>query len=276
MHFIASEARFLEVAGVNFELSTARVMLARTLANLGQLVELESRVNEPLRDAIRRNDLYSVIGMRTLAGFLLALARDDVRKAEEEVIEATRVLATRQFHIQHVYCFTAAAAIDLYRGDAARALIRLDAHRPALATSLLDRMSPVRILLDHLYGRAHVALAARGAPSRADHLRRANRAATRLQREGLAFTQAFAALLRAAVATIRGDSEHANGELRAAIRGFDQCEMGLHAATARHVLGRRIDGDAGRDLTRAAMTWFERERVAAPEGMVRLWAPGFS
>jgi tetratricopeptide (TPR) repeat protein len=141
--FIAAERylgvgteRFQEVRGVTYELATARMMHGRSLAQLGRFDRMAAYQGPPLRDAIRRNDVYTTNNTRSTVSTLLSLVRDNVAACEAELAETARVLVSYQFQLQHVFSLLAACAMDLYRDAPDGVLARLDASRRDLRDSL--------------------------------------------------------------------------------------------------------------------------------------------
>ena len=264
--------------GAMYELGTVRNMLGRTLAQRGRLVDLEAQMAPTLRDAIRRNDLYNIINVRTTSSALLALARADTELAQTEVDETEALLSPRGFQLQHVYWLLAGGMLDLYRGAPEGTLARFEAHRAALKRSLLESVQSVRVMTTHLRARAHIALAYRAGESekgaRDEHVRAAARYARQLRSEGLPGAEAFAVLVQAPLTLLRGETDAGVRELREAIARFEKADMKIYAAAARHGLGEIVGGEEGRDLTQAARASFAHEQVAAVEQFAALHAPG--
>jgi hypothetical protein len=144
----AAEQRFRSVRGVTYELATVRMMHGRSLAQLGRFDRLAVYQGPPLRDAIRRNDVYTTNNTRSTVSALLALVRDDVAACEAEIAETARVLVSYQFQLQHVYSLLAGCAMDLYRDAPEGVLARLDASRSGLRESLFEHVQSIRIALE--------------------------------------------------------------------------------------------------------------------------------
>jgi hypothetical protein len=270
---VAAE-RFQEVRGVTYELATARIMHGRSLAQLGRFDGMAAYQGPPLRDAIRRNDVYSTNNTRSTVSALLSLVRDDVAACEAELAETARVLVSYQFQLQHVYSLLAACAMDLYRDAPEGVLARLDASQRDLRDSLFERVQSIRIALESLRMRAHIALAERGSERRSGHLAAAERSARHLSDQKLPGSTAQSELARAGIAAVSGDVPAAIEHLREAIAGFDERSMAIHAASGRLGLVRLVGGDEGKELERVALAAFAAQRVVAPPRFAAHYAPG--
>jgi hypothetical protein len=84
-----------------------------------------------------------------------------------------------------------------------------------------------------------------------------------------------AAILEAALAS-RQAPEAAGLRLRAAVDGFDAADMALHAAIARHRLGRLVGGDEGQALVATAAERLRELGVKNVTAMAAMLAPGFA
>jgi hypothetical protein len=273
---LEAEVGFRDLHGVTYELATVRMMLGRALMQLGRLNELDPYVGAPLRDAIRRNDVYSLVNTRATAAALLDIARDDLAGAEEHVKEATRTISGYRFQMQHVYCLNSGCTLDLYREQEEAVLKRLEEYRVPLREALFERVQSVRVILVGIRARAHLGLAAKRKDGRDEHLAQVQACARQLGREGLRGATALSHLYYACIASIRGDKGSAVALLREAMAGFDERDMSLHGAAARDALAKLVGGDEGGELTRVARERFEAQRVGSPARFVRLYAPGLT
>src|SRR5258706_9625218 len=111
--------------------------------------------------------------------------------------------------------------MDLYRGAPEGVLARLKENGPALRHSLFERVQSIRVSLESLRARAHLALGARISEGKQVHLAAAEKCAKRLSKQGLAGSAAHAHLVRAGVASVAGDASAAASHLRAAMAGYD-------------------------------------------------------
>jgi hypothetical protein len=256
--------------GVPWERASARAFAAWDLFLLGDLVELSRRMPLLLREADERGDRYFATQLRTCFSNAYWLARGEPDVAEAEVEASMRSWSKADFHLQHFLEIVARAQILLYRGDGAGALRLVDAAYPALVRSLTLEMAVARVFTHHLRGRA--ALASR---SRAD-LGVAERSARAIERERADWGAPLAALLRAGVAAKRGEGARTLALLADARRDFEARGMALFAVAARLLLGERLGGDAGRALAAGARDFLREQRIADPERMIAMLAPGFT
>jgi hypothetical protein len=164
--------------------------------------------------------------------------------------------------------------IDLYKGDGRGAWQRMASTWPVLEKSLMQKIQHVYIDALQYNGRAALAAARQGEPAE-PLLRHAERTARVLDRQRLPWADAFAAHLRAAIASIRGDEAASVALLRRAIVGFDQGGLNLYAAASRRVLGRLVGGDEGRALIARCDDWMATQDIHVPERMVRAFVSGF-
>jgi hypothetical protein len=110
---------------------------------------------------------------------------------------------------------------------------------------------------------------------RAALLAEVEREVRRIEREAMGWSDPLAALLRAAVASMRGDKKLAERGLSAAAAGFDEAKMKLFAVLTRRRLGALLGDAEGQKLRNDADAWFAQETVKRPEGFVAMLAPGF-
>ena len=277
-HFEKAEASFRDSClGANYELGTVRTMSGRTLIQLGRLADAERYTGAILRDAVARNDLFSVINTRTTVAALVALARDDVAGAQTELDESAKALSTKGFQLQHAYWLVAACTVDIYRGAPEEALARLDASRAALRKSLLEGIQSVRTMVTHVRARAYLAVGERDRARRKEHAKLAAECATRLAREKLPAATAFAILLHASIRWLDGDCAGATAHARDAVERFRERGMALYLAAARQVLAHAVgEGEEARSLESLARAALDEQRIAAPARFVALYAPGFA
>jgi hypothetical protein len=205
---------------------------------------------------------------------LIWLAADDPARAREEVVAAVDRWSQRGFHRQHYNALLSLAQHDLYCGDPQSAERRIVEAWPRLARSLLLRIQVLRVEAEFLRGRCAIVLATRGL-RRAESIGAARRVIRRIAREAMAWSDPFAHLLRAAVASVEGDTDGARGSLLTAVDGFEQSDMGLFAAASRRGLGRLTGGEDGRRFIAAADAWMSAQNIRNPSRFSDMLAPGF-
>jgi hypothetical protein len=270
-----AEAIFHErCTGVIWELDTARIFCLWSLFYLGRLAELGIRCHDIFQEARDRGDRYMVATPGPFVGTVVRLAEDDVEGARRFARQALGEWSHQGFHIQHLNFYYGSLYIDSYAGDAAAAWRRITETEPLLQSSLLLRIQQVQAdVLQHT-GRCAVAMAAVSADPR-PLLRQAENSARRLDRQQLPWTSALAQLIKAGVASVRGDAGRAERLLADATERFESADMGLFAASARRHLGQLRGGDEGRELIEQADTWMRAQSILNPYRMAACLAPGF-
>ena len=91
----------------------------------------------------------------------------------------------------------------------------------------------------------------------------------------MAWSDPLALLLRAAVASARGDAAAASTVLSEAAERFAGVEMSLYAAAARRRVGLVRGGESGRQLVAEADAWMQEQGIRKPDLMTRMLAPGW-
>jgi hypothetical protein len=260
---------------VSWELDSALLFGLWSTSFLGDCLALGERVPARLREAEERGDLYAATYLRTGLLNVAWLLGGDPERARRECVDAMDRWSKQGSHMQHHFDVVAQGQIDLYLGRGADALARIRGTWKAIQRSLVMEIQHVRVLMHQFRGRAALCMAeeARGA-ERAPLLASAESDAARIAKEKMPWSDPLASLLRAAVASARGEREGAAERLREAARGFDAAGMQLYAAASRRRLGGMIGGDEGRAMASEAEAWMQRQRIASPERMTGMLAPG--
>jgi len=151
-----------------------------------------------------------------------------------------------------------------------------------VSSSLLFRVPAVRVDLHHARGRVLQARAAEQRRKTGDAgdsaevkrlLGEAEACARCLDREPAPAARAWARLLRAGAATIRGEREQGIALLRDAVAACDRLEMASYATCARLVLGRVLGGVDGETMHAEAALWLQEQGVRNPSAMAALHVP---
>jgi tRNA A-37 threonylcarbamoyl transferase component Bud32 len=265
-----------QCVGVWWEQDTIQVFYLSSRYYLGDLAEVTQRLSRVLREVSERGDLYSLItALGTFGRPVVRLAADQPEEAHRELREVLGLLekwSQYRLHLQHVLGIFSQVDIDLYQGQGTRAHQQATKLWSALSGSLLSRFQFFRIL--HRHVRARSMLAAAG--SQPDLVRAAEREARALEREGMAWPQALAGLVRAGARAVRGDTLGARRLLIEAAAAFDRLEMRLHAAATRRRLGQLTGGDEGKALLDQGTATMTAQMVRNPDRMTALLAPGFA
>jgi len=220
--------------GTTWEIANLELCAVSTLACLGEMTQLRSRLRELQQQAQERGDLYSAVSLRTGVPNLCWLAGDDPDEARRQIASARQAAVLAPFQ---EYCTVyAEGQIDLYAGEPRQGWGRTSASWPVFRRSYLLRVQGVRIDLRELRARCALATLASGHTGRSERarlMRHVGRAAWLLGREGVAWTAPLVATLRAGLAWQRGDRATGIILLGEAVRGFAELDMCMHAAAAR-------------------------------------------
>jgi hypothetical protein len=248
--------------GFAWELNSMRTYELWAMFYTGDLAQMADTVDELLREARERGDLYSATNLSTGLPVLGWLAKDDPEGVRRRIADAMAAWSPHAVHLQHYWATIGVALADIYAGRADRAVSRIDEDWPTFRSAMFLRILMVRLELTTIRAVANLALAQTdGAPKRA--LRAAARDAKRMQRSEVAAFRHIGTAIAAGVAATRGHRERARAMLADAIAGFDEVGMKMHAACARHRLG----DDSARE-------WMTDNRVVDPDRFAKLFAPG--
>ena len=263
-----------ECPGSAWELAQVQFLALEALGYMGEISEVSHRIDEYLKEAAQRGDMYSRVLFRVTSGAkfsLLALDKpDQLRRA---VRESLHEWSRAGFHLVHLHCAHARCDADLYTGHRKRAWTRIEATWPAMRRSLLLFVPAIRI--PALDARARCALAmAQGARKRGPLLRKVSRWARAIASHGICWAAGLAGVLKAGVASLRGDRRRAVAELRAAIGSLEESGMALHVAVARRRLGALLGGEEGAALVSASREWMASRGIVHPDKLADVYAPG--
>jgi hypothetical protein len=262
--------------GAFWERRTAQLASIWNVGWMGRLNTLAERVEQGLREAEHRGDIYTRTTLRTGVPNLTWLRKGDPAVARAQVTDAIRQWTQRGYHSQHYWSLLALTRIELYEGDARGAYARVAREWPRVTRALILQVRLMKVEALHL--RASTALAvgeAADGEERAAMIAFAERDARRLEAVKWSVGDPLAHVVRAGAAALRKDDAQAISELETAARGFDEVSMGLHAASARWHLGQARGGDAGRALAASAEEWMTEQGVASAARMAATIAPGF-
>ena len=245
-----------------------------SLVFLGDLVELRQRYGRLLADADQRGDLFTSVQLRASHPTVLLLAADDPESARRQTCEAAAQWPRDKFLIQHWQVMRSEAEIELYAGNGEAAFARVERDAKALKASLLMNVQFTRAVTLFVRGRAAVASMDRAAPAlRAARLDEARRLTRKLERERMPWTDALGAIMRAAVASARGDRDAATIALREAVTLAQTADMQLYAAASRHQLGVLVGGTEGKGLVERAEDAMASQEIRATARFAAMLVP---
>jgi eukaryotic-like serine/threonine-protein kinase len=261
--------------GAVWELDTTQHYSLRALFYLGHVAELCTRLPALLREAKERDDLFAETSLRTRHSYVFWLAADQPDNARAEIQDAIARWSSRAFYMQHYYALVAEADTALYRGQSGGALQLLRERKSALQRSRLLRVHHLRIEWLHLLARSLVASAAEMAgPQSLPLLQEAETTARRIERERVSWGDALAALVRAGIASIRGNREEAASRLAFCASHTAMTDMGLYAAAGRLRLGSILGGEKGKALAASSDAWMRNQKILNPAGFASMLVPG--
>jgi len=262
--------------GVSWQLDTTHIYSLRDLFYMGEIAELSFRLPMLLREAKERDDLFAETSLRSRHGYVALLAAGEPAKARRELKDSIARWSSRGFYMQHYFALVADADIALYAREPDAAGRVLEETLPALKGSRLMRVHHLRVEWLHLRARAMVGRAAAAATKEAAEplLREAEKMARRLGRERVHWADALAALIRAGIASCRGDPQAVARSLGFAVSVFAFADMALYAAVGRRRLGALLGGEKGRRLVESADAWMRGEKIQAPASFADMLAPG--
>lgn len=269
-----SEAIFRdECTGVAWELTTAQGFGLWSLFYAGEVAELSLRVPKLMREANERGNIYALNNFGSFAGPLVHMAADDPETGQRELLSVTAQWSQDGFHVQHLTSAFGRAMLDIYMENGPLALEHLDGDFPALRRSMLLRIQQIRVVWNHVYGRAAL-LAAAQSPEPRSFLDKARRMSRTLEREAGAWPAALAELLRAGIASFANQKSVAIDLLESATSKLNKVDMSLFAASGKRRLGQLTGGEAGASLIRGADAWMANQKIKNPARMAAAHVPG--
>jgi serine/threonine protein kinase/tetratricopeptide (TPR) repeat protein len=241
---------------------------------LGEHRKLAQRHAELLADADRRGDLYTSVELRDGSLAIVWLAADDPEGARRNAREAHAVWPRDRYLLQHWHRLYGEAEIELYVGDGAKAYARVKQDDRALKKSLLLHVQHMRVQTAFLRGRCAIAALEAEPALWGARLAEAKRLARRLEKEGMAWSAPFAAILKAAVANAQGNRPSAVASLRAAIERAREANMGGYVSAARYQLGSLLGGEEGAALVLEAERAMTEQGIRVPARFAATLVPG--
>jgi serine/threonine protein kinase len=255
-------------------ISSRKVFGCWTLNFLGEHRELARLHPILLAEAEELGDHHTSVQLRDGSLAIMWLAADDPDGARRNVDESMASWPSDRYLLQHWHRLYGEGEIELYVGDGAKAYARVDRDTNALKKSLLLRVQHMRVQTMFLRGRCAIASLDAEPASRRQRLRETRRLARLLNKEGMAWTAPFAAILRAATANASGDRSGAMAGLRDAVDLARTAEMHGYARAATHQLGLLLGGDEGQRLIAEAEREMAAQGVRVPARFAATLVPG--
>jgi len=250
------------------ETATAQSYELASLATLGQFDELATRLDVYLPAAEARRNRFVMCLAQIGAPSRLWLAQgrpDEARRRANRVLDEWSHEGRLSQHMLGRISLTEA---DLYDGEYAAAIARMDEQLRILGRSMLGRAQVARVMVHFARGRA----AAMGVHAGHRGLRRRVRRDIRaLEAESQPWATALAIMLRASLALGSRDRLDAAALLRRARSACQDCGLRLHAAACAHVLGDLLGGEAGGALLEEAAETVRVPDAATDQAPVALF-----
>lgn len=265
----AEELYLTRCRGVSWEIDSTQNVIRWSLCFLAKMNELETSVDEGLREAAERGDLFASMSARSGFPNVVWLARDDVETARKQASEGIENWSQEGFHLQHLFDLFAQTQIDLYERRAEVAWERVAAKWEKLEESGLLRVSINLGLALDLRARAAIALAVTQSSKRRELLRIAESDAKRLLKKGAPWTHGLAHSIRGQTMALEGDRQRAEGAFDRAIAELSAAEMPLMTSAACGLKAwLRGDDAAFEEATRSL-----GPRIARPSAFLSVFAP---
>ena len=253
-----------DVIGAWWERTMTRYFLCLAQINAGDFAGLGRTAAEAVSEAERRRDVFARNLFASHPTVWRQMIEDRTANAEAQVIASLDGWPTDVYYQAHHVAVIARTMLRLYDGDAAGAAALLDQSMPMVRSLLIHRLPFVMGEVHKLRGQAAV---------RCGDLGAATAAARAMERIGVSVGGAFAASLRAAISSGRGERDVAARELGVAVERFVETGSAHDAAACRWRLGETVGGSRGDRLVSDANAWFQAAGVAAPARMVDFLAP---
>jgi serine/threonine protein kinase len=254
--------------------SNSHIFSCWALNFLGEHAELARRHSRFLADAERRGDMYTSVQLRDGSLAIVWLAADNPEAARRHARDSIARWSNTRYLLQHWHMMFGEAEVELYLGEGARAYDRVARDTAALKKSLLLNVQHMRAQTAFVRGRAAIASVESEPAMREARLAEARQLAKQLEREAMAWTAPFAAILTAGVAKAEGDRGAAGAALHSAIALADAAHMSGYATTARYQLGVLLGGQEGGDLVRRAEEAMAAQGIRVPARFARTLVPG--
>jgi hypothetical protein len=254
-------------SGVHWECVVGECAVNVALNARGELGELGRRVAEYQLEAAERGDVYGQVTFALDVAYC-RFAQGDTDGARAMARWVLERWTQEGYTVQHFYAMRLEAYCDLYEGRAAEAWARLEREWSRVERAQLLRVPMSRIDVLLLKARILLSLAETRGPKA---IQACEAIARLLAREPVRVDgAAHASLIRASIASLRGDRGGAVDLLRRSADRYDELDMGLFAACARRRIG-DLTGDT--EIAREAGEWMRRRGVPDASRFTKLFVP---
>ena len=171
---------------------------------LGEFDEMAKRAQALMADAEDRGDRYTIVNLQTSICVHTALMADAPEAAREAVKIGLEKWGASGFDVQHWQAMSFGPDVDLYEGTMEGVYERFTSGLPRLRRSLLLHAGFIRAFTQFARGRIAIG-SIEAAPAQRDaRIAEALRCARLLDREYLAWTKVYAAIVRACAENAAG------------------------------------------------------------------------
>jgi tetratricopeptide (TPR) repeat protein len=251
--------------GVFWERAQTLLFRLMALDVMGRWNQVGPRVEEALRDARERGDLYTEAQIGLVGCIQPALLAGRIEEGLAELVELEKRWGPSGFEIPHYNLLVSRMMARLWMGEPEQALAALDGAWEELWGTFLAQVQFCRIEMRRLRATALIGCAAGAARRRGELARRARRDIEAIRGERVGWGMAVADLLEGSLA---GDPVL----LRRAAASLDQHDMTLFAGAAELRLATVIGGTEGQRFAERARETFAHVGVRDPDGATRLHA----
>jgi hypothetical protein len=264
-----------ECSGAIFETSTAQNFSLLALEYLGRYREIVQLMGPAVAEAREKGNLYqqAVIGMGIDPFLEMVAGRPE--SGRRKIDDALQRWARAGYYLQN--CFAAKCRIELhlYCGEPEAAWKALNDEWPLLRKWQYLRLMGMCQFIYFTRAQCALALAAKSA-GRAGLIRQAGADAKWLSQDITPYAHAFASIVRAGCAALKGDLPAARSLLDAGAKGLDAADMAILAATVRWRLGQVTLGPDGVRVQKEADAMMHAEGVAEPSRFADVFVNGFN
>ena len=268
-------AIFRRCTNVHWEMAMVRLFSALSLYYLGDLLVMRRVMDEALRDAADRDDLYTQLMLRGSFEPILHLFDDDLPTARRvfDDLCSRHADPLRTATYRYVVMLTI-SRIERYAGCPRASWEAFGEHWGAVRSSLMLTKQPFKIFSQHERGLGALAAArVEDGSARRKLLARAKSDAAALHREGTRWSRAMALPLTASLAAQRGDEQAGLDDALAAERAFIEAAMPLYAGTMRIRRGECVGGGEGERLVEEGRTSLVDLGIVAPDKLADMLQP---
>lgn len=280
-HFARAEALLREhCTGVSTELDTINYWTFTSLCFIGDLNRLFNNLPAALKNLNERGNLFGETNLRLRTTYLRYLLNDEVENARVDIDEVIGKWSQPGFQMQHFWHFFGQMQILLYAGEAEASWQLINEKWPIIQRSFLLRIQSFYMQALHLRARSALALLAKGfhqngnAADQVKLLKIVLNDAQLIEKEHMAWGDAFAQQIRATVAAFQNHKELAIKLLTEAQASFEAVDMALYAVVLKRRQGELIGGKQGKVLIEQADQWMQQQQIKQPLSMARMLAPG--